>query len=99
MNETNVLEALERPSTGEGQGQDRAECCDEIEGTRAHGRTYQPLFKDSTFTIDPPRGLRAQNTKTDLTFRVGRLHCSLRPTLSAHFRWCIGAFRGLNFAS
>ena len=40
-----------------------------------------------------------QNTKTDLTVEVGRLHYSLRPTLSAHFRWCFGASERLNVAS
>ena len=32
-----------------------------------------------------------RNTKTDQTLGVGRLHYSLSSTLSAHFRWNIGA--------
>ena len=32
-------------------------------------------------------------------FEVGRLHYSLRPTLSAHFRWGIRAFEHLDIAS
>ena len=39
------------------------------------------------------------NTKTDLTLWVGRLHYSLSSTLSAHFRWSLGASERLNVAS
>ncbi len=40
-----------------------------------------------------------KNTKTDLTLWVGRLHYSLRSTLSAHFRWCFCASECLYIAS
>lgn len=48
--------------------------------------TYQPLAPDSGFTLVPPCGLRVTETRKPTRLVVGRLHYSLNPTLSAHFR-------------
>src|SRR3954453_8169259 len=52
----------------------------------------------SGFTVDPPVGSCVPPTqKPTSRLWVGRLHYSLSSTLSAHFRWCVGAYRDLTF--
>ena len=60
---------------------------------------YQILLLDSGATLvllAAPVPRRHKNRPDSM---VGRLHYSLRSTLSAHFRWCFGASERLNIAS
>ena len=57
--------------------------------------SYQPLLTIAGLTLVPPRPSCSMNTKTDRTLWVGRLHYSLRPTPSAHFRWWLQRVRAL----
>jgi hypothetical protein len=59
---------------------------------------YQILPADSGPTLDLLAAFVPQDTKTDLTPSVGRLHWSLGPTLSAHFRWSVGASERIQIA-
>ena len=57
---------------------------------------------DDGFGIHARSSLAAtvlQRTRKPTRLMVGRLHYSLGPTLSAHFRWNVGASELLNFAS
>ena len=52
------------------------------------GRSYQPLRDISGLTLDPPlRPSCSKKHENRPDLWVGRLHYSLCPTPSAHFRW------------
>jgi hypothetical protein len=69
--------------------------------------TYQPLadagvqpLADSAVTLASFAALVfLGGTRKPTRLVVGRLHYSLRSTLSAHFRWCFRASERLNIAS
>jgi len=66
---------------------------------RALMAVYQPLLVDSACTIEPPSiGPRVPGERENQPL-VGRVHYSLRSTLSAQFRWGFGASELLTKAS
>ena len=101
-----VLEALKRRPAREGGRRDGADGRQNPDESILHWSDpswfdYQPLRACSGNTLVPPSGLRDSLRKRENRpdTMVGRLHYSLGPTLSAHFRWSVGASERLNFAS
>src|SRR3989442_2286336 len=100
---TNVLKALERRSSSQGHGCDRAGRYEESHQSifhRSRAPAYQGLVLFWGSTLVPPTGLRVpleRENRPDTM--VGRLHYSLSSSLSAQFRWGVGASERLNFSS
>jgi hypothetical protein len=100
-NGQDVLEALEGGPSGECCGGNGAQSDRQSDYSGFHADLLDLEALKGAFRLHARSSLRPPRPKTRKPTRhmVGRLHYSLRPTLSAHFRWGFSASERFRLSS